>query len=67
VTDRDSYVVQPPMPGIVRRDWRVGIAVKHDSRDLAYAVGDALNEMITSGKLAEISNSYGVTYTEPER
>ena len=67
VSARDSYVVQPPMPGIVRRDWRVGIAVKHDSRDLGYAVGDALNELIVSGKLAEISKSYGVTYMEPER
>lgn len=67
VGDRDSYVVQPPMPGIVRKNWRVGIAVKHDSRDLGYAVGDALNELIVSGKLAEISKRYGVTYIEPER
>ncbi len=67
VSHRDSYVVQPPMPGIVRRDWRVGIAVKHDSRDLGYAVGDALNELIVSGKLASISEKYGVTYIEPER
>jgi len=67
VTSRESYIVQPPMPGIVRKDWRVGIAIKHDSRDLGYAVGDALNEMIQSGKLAEVSDNYGVTYIEPAR
>ncbi len=67
VQDRRSYIAQPPMPGIVRKDWRVGIAVKHDSRDLAYAVGDALNELIVSGKLSEIAAEYGVTYIEPER
>jgi len=65
--NRDSYVVQPPMPGIVRRDWRVGIAIKHDSRDLGYAVGDALNEMIQSGRLAEVAAEYGVQYIEPAR
>jgi len=67
VSDRDSYIAQPPMPGIVRKNWRVGIAIKHDSRDLGYAVGDALNEMIVSGKLSEIAASYGVTYIEPDR
>jgi len=67
VTARDSYVVQPPMPGIVRKNWRVGIAVKHDSRDLGYAVGDALNEMIQSGTMTEVSAKYGVTYIEPAR
>lgn len=62
-----SAVLQPPMPGIVRRYWPIGIAVKHDSRDLGYALGDVLTELIDSGELARICQKYGVTYNEPER
>jgi len=65
--DIDSEVLQPPMPGIVRRDWPVGIAVKHDSRDLGYALGDVLTDLIESGEMARITQKYGVSYNEPER
>ncbi len=64
--DIDSYIAQPPMPGIVRRSWPVGFAVKHDSRDLGYALADVATGLITSGELAEITAKYGVTYYAPE-
>lgn len=62
----ESRISQPPMPGIVRTGWPIGIAVKHDSRDLAYAVGDALSDLIDSGEMARIYNRYGVTWFAPE-
>lgn len=64
---QDSLIAQPPMPGIVRTHWPVGIAVKHDSRDLGYALGDVLDALITSGELTSICARYGVTYVEPVR
>jgi len=62
----ESTISQPPMPGIVRTGWPIGIAVKHDSRDLAYAVGDALSDLINSGEMKEIYARYGVTWFAPE-
>lgn len=61
-----SNIVQPPMPGIVRKSWPVGFAVKHDSRDLGYALTDVVAELATSGKLREITQKYGVSYQAPE-
>jgi ABC-type amino acid transport substrate-binding protein len=56
---------EPPMPGIVRSRWTVGIAVKENSRDLYYAVGNILAEMQASGELEKIFARYGVTYVAP--
>jgi len=61
-----TRIEQPPMPGIVRDGWSVGIAVRHDSRDLGYALEGALHDLKASGKLAEISARYGVTFRAPE-
>lgn len=62
----ESVISQPPMPGIVRTGWPIGIAVKHDSRDLAYAVGDALSELVDSGQMKGIYERYGVSWHAPE-
>lgn len=65
-TTRESHVSQLPMPGIVRRHWPVGFAVKHDSRDLAYMVGDIITEMANEGHLATLYEQYGITWLRPE-
>ncbi len=65
-SDRESYIAQPPMPGIVRTGWPIGIAVKHDSRDLGYELADMLSQMESSGELATIYERYGVQYHPPE-
>lgn len=57
--------VDPPMPGIVRKNWVIGTAVKDDSRDLGYAVGGALEDLKASGELVAIFANYGVTYVAP--
>lgn len=64
--ERDSYIVQPPMPGIVRTGWPIGLAVKHDSRDLGYELADLLSQLDSSGELKSIYERYGVQYSIPE-
>lgn len=57
--------IEPPMPGIVRSRWTVGIAVKENSRDLYYAIGNILADMQSSGELAAIFQRHGVTFVPP--
>jgi ABC-type amino acid transport substrate-binding protein len=57
--------VDPPAPGIFRQSWRIGTAVKDNSRDLHYAIGNALRDMAEKGELAAITKKYGVTYVAP--
>ena len=64
--DIPSRISQPPMPGIVRTGWPIGIAIKHDSRDLGYALGDVLSQLVESGEMQEIYAHYGVDYMPPE-
>jgi ABC-type amino acid transport substrate-binding protein len=56
---------EPEMPGILKTRWTVGTAVKEDSRDLGYAIGNVLAEMARSGELERICAAYGVSYVPP--
>lgn len=62
----ESEISQPPMPGIVRQGWPIGIAIKHDSRDLGYALGDVLTALTESGDMQAIYQRYGVEWVKPE-
>lgn len=53
------------MPGIARRSWLVGTAVKDNSRDLGYAIGAAFEKLKSSGELEHIFAAHGVTYIAP--
>ena len=64
--DFESNIHQPPMPGIVRKSWPVGISIKHDSRDLGYALTDVATELVQSGEMEKITASYGVSFAAPE-
>lgn len=64
--DITSQISQPPMPGIVRQGWPVGIAIKHDSRDLGYALGDVLTALVDSGEMQAIYQRYGVKWVKPD-
>lgn len=57
--------VNLPIPGIVRKDWVVGMAWREDSRDLGYAVEAALDKLRESGELAASFEKFGVTYVPP--
>lgn len=58
-------LVEPPMPGIVRTDWLVGMAWKENSRDLGYAIEAALKRLRDTGELARMFEAHGVTYVPP--
>ena len=55
-------VSQPPLPGLSKTEWDLGLAVKHDSRDLAYALGDVIAKLRKTGELAKIFQQYGATH-----
>lgn len=54
-----------PAPGLVRKSWLAGTAVRDNSRDLGYAIGAALQKLKDSGELAAIFAKHGVTYVPP--
>lgn len=58
--------IELPMPGLVRKHWLVGTAVKDNSRDLGYAIGGAFERLKASGELDRIFATHGVTYIAPE-
>jgi polar amino acid transport system substrate-binding protein len=62
----DNPIVAVPSPGLVKTRWEIGGAVRTDSRDLAYAVGDAITALNADGRLKAICEAYGVTYTPPK-
>ncbi len=55
-----------PMPGIARKSWLIGTAVKDNSRDLGYAIGSVLEKMRASGELEQTFKAHGVTYVSPD-
>jgi len=64
--DIRTSIFQPPMPGIVRKSWPVGFGIKHDSRDLGYALTDVATGLISSGEMDDIAAKYGVVFKAPE-
>ena len=61
----ETPVVELALTGLVKSRWELGGAVRSDSRDLGYAVGDALTALVEGGGLKEICARYGVTYSAP--
>lgn len=57
---------QPPLPGLAKASWTLGVAVRHNWRPLSYAVDDAIRYAVEDGRMAEIFNRHGLTYTKPE-
>lgn len=62
----DNPIATFPSTGLVKTRWEIGGAVRTDSRDLAYAVGDALTALNADGRLKTICATYGVSYTPPK-
>ncbi|WP_083567928.1 transporter substrate-binding domain-containing protein [Hyphomicrobium sp. CS1GBMeth3] len=61
---RAKFLV-PPMLGIVRKNWVVGMAWNRNSRDLGYAIEGALDNLKESGELARCFEKHGVSYVPP--
>ena len=60
-----AVFIAPDMTGIFRKDWVIGMAVDQKSRDLGYALGEAIKKLGQSGAMKEIFAKYGVTYLPP--
>ncbi|WP_205631261.1 substrate-binding periplasmic protein [Candidatus Terasakiella magnetica] len=54
-----------PTPGLSKDNWLIGAAVKNTYRQLGYAVGDILGEMVTSGQIKDIFKAHGLSYSPP--
>ena len=52
--------------GLVKSQWDIGAAVRSDSRDLGYAIGEALAKFAEDGTLKTIFANYGVTFAAPK-
>ncbi len=63
--DDGVKIVEPVFDTELRMAWTVGTAVKEDSRDTGYAVGNALSALLERGKLKEIFERHGLTHVPP--
>lgn len=64
---KEKYAIKElRMGGPVKLTWDLGGAVKSDSRDLAYAIGDAITGMTENGALKAIFEKHGVSFTTPK-
>ena len=53
--------------GPVKNHWELAGAVRGNSRDLGYAVGDAITAIVKDGRMKAICAKYGVAFTLPPR
>ena len=60
-------VHSPPLAGFAVSKWTLGVAVNFRYRPLSYAVDDAINYAIQDGRIAQIYESYGLSFQPPER
>ena len=65
--DKERYLLaENAFPMIGKQKWDIGMAVKSDHRQLAYAVGDVVEQMISNGTMANIFAQYQVIYETPD-
>lgn len=57
----------PPLPGLARGRWTLGVALRHNYRQLGYAVDDAIGAALADGRLAAAFKKFGVSLTAPKR
>lgn len=60
-------VHEPPLVGLTRGKWTLGVAVNFQHKDLAYAVDDAIGAALADGRIAAIFQTYGLTFEPPAR
>lgn len=58
-------VAETVLPGMPQSGWDIGMAVKENARDLAYALGDVITAMDADGSLTALFARYGVTRRQP--
>lgn len=58
-------ILEPQFDTELRMAWTIGMAVKEDSRDTGYAIGNALRELTAAGELDAIFARNGLTLVPP--
>lgn len=66
ISSEENPVLVPTLVGPVKNHWELAGAVRSNSRDLAYAVGDIITAMVKDGSMKAICAKYGVTFTPPD-
>ena len=61
----DVSMLEPVFNTHLRMSWTIGTAVKEDSRDTGYALGNALRAMEAEGEIDRIFASYHATRVPP--
>lgn len=57
----------PPLVGLSRGKWTIGVGVNFQHKDLAYAIDMAIEKALADGRIAKIFAERGLTYSPPER
>lgn len=65
--NKDLAVHQPPLPGLAIGKWTLGVAVRHNYRQLGYAVDDAIGAVIANKALNAAFAKYGLKLVAPKR
>lgn len=58
---------RPPLPGLSRGTWTLGVGINFRYRPLAYWVDDAIAAALADGRIEAIFASHGLTHLPPER
>lgn len=66
IPEADNPILVPEIMGPVKNHWELAGAVRGNSRDLGYAVGDILTAMVKDGRMKAICEKYGVKFTPPD-
>lgn len=66
ISPGDNPIIIPTLVGPVKNHWELAGAVRANSRDLGYAVGDILTAMVKDGRMKAICAKYGVTFAPPD-
>ena len=66
ISPDDAPSVEIKAVGMMRNSWELAGATRSDSRDLAYAAGNAISELAKSGELKAICEKYGVVFAPPK-
>ncbi|MDA5094664.1 transporter substrate-binding domain-containing protein [Aliiroseovarius sp. KMU-50] len=59
-------VATPPLVNFSLDTWTLGIAVRHNFRELSYAADYAISDAIADGRITEIFRRYGVSHAAPD-
>jgi polar amino acid transport system substrate-binding protein len=65
--DAKKYpLAENAFPMIGKQKWDIGMAVQKDYRQLAYATGDIVKDMIANGSMKKIFDRHHVIYEKPD-